>query len=146
MDTLSTLIGLFALTFAAATLIPAQSEAALAALVAAGPLSPILLVAVASFGNVLGSVVNWALGRFLDGYRDRRWFSVSPASLDRAAARYASWGHWSLLMSWVPFIGDPLTLAAGLLREPLWRFVLVVGLAKTARYCVVAAVALGVAG
>lgn len=146
MNTLSTLLGLFALAFAAATIIPAQSEAALAALVAAGSMSPVLLVAVASLGNVLGSAVNWALGRFVERFRGRRWFPVSPAALDRAAAQYARWGHWSLLLSWVPFIGDPLTLAAGLLREPLWRFVAVVGLAKTARYGVVAAVALGLWG
>ncbi len=146
MDEVSTLAGLFALAFAAATLIPAQSEAALAALVVAGGLPVAILVAVASLGNVLGSVVNWGLGRFIERYRDRRWFPVRPEALARAARWYGRWGHWSLLLSWVPVIGDPLTVAAGVLREPLWRFVLVVGLAKTGRYIVVAAAAAGLAG
>ncbi len=143
MGDAATLGGLFVLAFVAATILPAQSEAALAALVLAGTYSPALLVAVAGAGNVLGSTVNWGLGRFVDRFRERRWFPVSAASLDRAARWYGRWGHWSLLLSWMPVIGDPLTVAAGLLREPLWRFLLVVGFAKVARYVVVAAVALG---
>lgn len=146
MEEIAPLAGLFALAFVAATILPAQSEAALAALIVAGGHPVATLVAVAAIGNVLGALVNWALGRFLDSFRQRRWFPVSPRALDRAAASYARWGHWSLLLSWAPFIGDPLTVAAGLLREPLWRFVLVVGFAKVARYVAVAAVALGLWG
>ncbi|MEA1136053.1 YqaA family protein, partial [Klebsiella pneumoniae] len=48
------------------------------------------------------------------------------------------WGHWSLLLSWVPIIGDPLTLVAGVMREPFWRFLLLVTVAKGARYSVLA--------
>jgi membrane protein YqaA with SNARE-associated domain len=143
MGDAATLGGLFVLAFVAATILPAQSEAALAALVLAGTYHPALLIAVAGAGNVLGSVVNWGLGRFVDRFSDRRWFPVSVAALDRAARWYARWGHWSLLLSWMPVIGDPLTVAAGVLREPLWRFLLVVGFAKVARYIAVAAVALG---
>ena len=109
----------------------------------AGTYPPSLRIVVVGAGNVLGSVVNWALGRSVDRFRDRRWFPVSYASLDRAARWYARWGHWSLLLSWMPVIGDPLTVVAGVLREPLWRFLLVVGFAKVARYVAVAAVALG---
>ncbi len=93
---------------------------------------------VATAGNVLGSVVNWALGRFLVRFSDRRWFPVSPAMLDRATRWYARWGRWSLLGAWLPVVGDPLTLAAGVMREPLWRFVLIVTLAKGGRYAVLA--------
>lgn len=143
MGEVATLGGLFVLAFVAATILPAQSEAALAALVLAGTYPPALLVAVAGIGNVLGSAVNWGLGRFVDRFRERRWFPVSAAALDRAARWYGRWGFWSLLLSWMPVIGDPLTVAAGLLREPLWRFLLVVGFAKVVRYVAVAAVALG---
>lgn len=80
--------------------------------------------------------MNWTLGRYLVRFADRRWFPVSPANLDRAAGWYARWGWWSLLGSWLPVVGDPLTLAAGVLREPLWRFILVVTLAKSGRYAV----------
>lgn len=138
--------GLFVIAFVAATILPAQSEAALVALLVAGAQSPVLLVAVASLGNVLGAVVNWALGRGVERFRDRRWFPVSPEALDRATRWYRRWGRWSLLLSWAPIGGDALTVAAGVLREPLWSFVLLVTIAKTVRYIVLAAATLGVIG
>lgn len=144
MDDLAVLGGLFAIAFVAATILPAQSEAALVALLIAGTHSPVLLVAVASLGNVLGAVVNWALGRGVERFRDRKWFPVSPASLDRATKWYRKWGRWSLLLSWAPIGGDALTVAAGVLREPFWSFVLLVAIAKTARYILLASATLGI--
>lgn len=134
--------GLFLVAFAAATILPMQSEAALVGLLVAGAHSPVALILVATVGNVLGSVVNWLLGRFIDRFRDRKWFPASPAALDRAAARYRRYGRWSLLLSWVPIIGDPLTVMAGVLREPLWSFVLIVVFAKAGRYLAVSGAAL----
>ncbi|MDZ4310523.1 MAG: YqaA family protein [Cypionkella sp.] len=130
------LVGLFLAAFAAATLIPAQSEAVLVALILNAAQPVWLLLVVATLGNVLGSVLNWALGRFLIRFADRRWFPVSKRQLDRAAGCYARWGYWSLLGAWLPIIGDPLTLAAGVMREPFWRFALIVTLAKAGRYLV----------
>ncbi|MEX0409282.1 YqaA family protein [Aquibium sp. LZ166] len=144
MDDLAILAGLFAIAFGAATIFPAQSEAALVGLLVAGTHSPVLLVAVASLGNVLGAVVNWALGRGVERFRDRKWFPVGPAALDRATGWYRKWGRWSLLLSWAPIGGDALTVAAGVLREPLSSFVVLVTIAKTARYVVLAAATLGV--
>jgi membrane protein YqaA with SNARE-associated domain len=138
MDDLAILGGLFAISFVAATILPAQSEAVLVGLLVAGTHSPLLLVGVASLGNVLGAVVNWALGRGIERFRNRRWFPVSPSMLDRATGWYRRWGRWSLLVSWAPFGGDALTVAAGVLREPLWSFVLLVTIDKTARYLVLA--------
>lgn len=132
------LAGLFLAALVAATLIPAQSETVLVALLLQGAQAPWLLVAVATTGNVLGSVLNWVLGRFASGLAGRAWFPVSPRSLDRAAAHYRRWGYLSLLAAWVPVIGDPLTVAAGLMREPLWRFTLLVTLSKGGRYVVLA--------
>ncbi|UZW58903.1 YqaA family protein [Lysobacter enzymogenes] len=134
-------LGLFLIAFIAATLLPAQSEAALAAAIVEG-YAPWLLVAAATVGNVLGSAVNWWLGRELNRFGDRRWFPVKPAQLARARGWYGRYGRWSLLLSWVPVIGDPLTLVAGVMREPLRTFVPLVAFAKLARYLVVAAVAL----
>ena len=136
------LVGLFLAAFAAATLIPAQSEAVLVALILSASHPVWLLLTVATLGNVLGSAVNWAMGRFLIRFAGRRWFSVSQAQMDKATGWYARWGHWSLLASWVPVIGDPLTLVAGVLREPFWRFALIVTLAKGGRYLVLAWVTL----
>lgn len=138
--------GLFLSAFGAATLLPLQSEAVLVALLSTGGHAPGVLVAVATLGNVLGSVVNWCLGLGLERYRTRRWFPVSPARLAQAQGFYRRYGQWSLLLSWMPVIGDPLTLVAGLMREPLWRFLLLVTVAKLGRYLVLAGVTLGLLG
>lgn len=130
--------GLFFSAFGAATLLPLQSEAVLVALRLNGSYSLWLLLGIATLGNVLGSLVNWLLGRSVELFKDRRWFPVSATQLEKSRSHYRRWGHWSLLLSWVPIIGDPLTLVAGVMKEPLWRFVLIVSIAKAARYAVVA--------
>jgi len=131
-------LGLFVAAFGAATLLPLQSEAVLVGLLLSGQYSLWWLLGIATLGNVLGSLVNWLLGRWVDHFKARRWFPVSARQLDKARGHYARWGHWTLLLSWVPIIGDPLTLVAGVMREPLWRFLLMVSIAKTARYGLVA--------
>ena len=130
--------GLFGVAFLAATVLPAQSELGLAGLILSGEYSVPVLIGVASVGNTLGAVVNWALGRSIERYHDRKWFPASPSQLNKATRWYHKFGRWSLLLSWVPIIGDPLTLAAGVLREPLKSFLVLVVVAKTARYVVVA--------
>ncbi len=134
-------LGLFIAAFLAATLLPMQSEAALAGLLIAG-YTPWLLVVTASVGNVLGSTVNWVLGRELARFSGRKWFPVSPLALSRAQRWYGRYGRWSLLLSWMPIIGDPLTLAAGVMREPLRIFLPLVAIAKTGRYVLLTAVTL----
>lgn len=131
------LFGLFLASFLAATLLPAQSEALLFGMARSGGFDPIALLVVASAGNVLGSVVNWWIGRQADRFRHKRWFPVTEGQLERASRWYRRWGRWSLLLSWMPVVGDPLTLVAGVLREPLTSFLLIVALAKAGRYGVV---------
>ena len=143
MDDLISLAGLFAVAFVAATILPAQSEAALVALLIAGEHAPVPLVIAATIGNVLGSVTNWLLGRWAQHYRHRRWFPVSEQALDRATRWYRRWGRWSLLLRWAPGGGGALYVAAGVLREPLGSFLLLVTAAKAGRYVVVAAITLG---
>ncbi|MDP3075407.1 YqaA family protein [Bradyrhizobium sp.] len=133
--------GLFLSALAAATMLPMQSEAVLVGLLVAD-YSPWLLIAVASVGNVLGSAINWLLGRGIERFRNRSWFPASEAGLQRAQSWYRRYGKWSLLLSWVPIIGDPLTVIAGVLREPFWVFLLLVAVAKTGRYLVLAAITL----
>ncbi|TDF86390.1 YqaA family protein [Pseudomonas sp. H9] len=134
---------LFFSAFGAATLLPLQSEAVLVGLLLRDPQAVFTLVLIATLGNVLGSIVNWLLGRGIEHLRDRRWFPFSAAQLDKAQQRYQRYGQWSLLLSWMPVIGDPLTLIAGIMREPFWRFVLLVTLAKAGRYAVLAMLTLG---
>ncbi|MCC6632060.1 MAG: DedA family protein [Gammaproteobacteria bacterium] len=138
MDGLAGYAGLFAAAFVAATLLPAQSEAVLTGLLLDGGYPLLTLLAVASAGNVLGSVLNWMLGRGVERFRERAWFPVKGAALDRAQRWYQRYGKWSLLASWAPVIGDPLTVAAGLMREPLPVFLLLVTIAKVGRYIVLA--------
>jgi len=136
-------LGLFAAAFGAASILPMQSEPVLVGLLLAEASPASLLLLVASVGNTLGSVLNWWIGGQVHRFRERRWFPASAPALQRAEAWYHRWGRWSLLLSWAPLIGDPLTVVAGVLREPLWSFVLIVGFAKTIRYLALAAVTLG---
>ncbi|MDH4583845.1 DedA family protein [Pseudomonas sp. BN415] len=143
MLALTAYLGLLLSAFGAATLLPLQSEAVLVALLLGKAHPAWALVAVATVGNVLGSLVNWWLGRYLEHFHDRRWFPMKPAQLAKAQAFYHRYGRWSLLLAWVPLIGDPLTLVAGVMRESFWVFLALVTLAKAGRYLALAALTLG---
>jgi membrane protein YqaA with SNARE-associated domain len=145
MSSLAAYAGLFVAAFGAASILPMQSEPALVALLLLGDHPAWTLVAVASLGNTLGACLNWLLGRWIERYRDRRWFPVRPERLAKAEGWYRRWGKWSLLLSWAPFAGDPLTVIAGVLREPFWIFLLLVAIAKTGRYIVLTLATLGLA-
>ncbi|MCO6386189.1 YqaA family protein [Aliihoeflea sp. 40Bstr573] len=123
--------------FTSATLLPGTSEAVLAGLHAARAAEPLSLLLVASLANTAGSAVNWVLGRLVARFRDRRWFPASPDQIARAEGWYARYGLWSLFLSWVPIIGDPLTVVAGILRVPFPVFLVIVAIAKTGRYAFV---------
>ena len=125
---------LFLSAFGAATLLPLQSEAVLVGLLAQMQYPVWLLVAVASLGNILGSCVNWWLGLKVEQYKNKKWFPVSEQKMLQAQGIYQKYGFWSLLLSWIPIIGDPITLIAGLLKENFVRFVVMVSIAKIGRY------------
>ncbi len=128
---------LFLSAFGAATLLPLQSEAVLAGLLMEGKNSVVLLLLAASLGNIMGSCVNWWLGYKIEHYKNKKWFPVSENQFQRAQLTYAKYGYWSLLLSWLPVIGDPITLIAGLMRENFLRFLFMVSVAKTGRYLVI---------
>ena len=125
---------LFLSAFGAATLLPLQSEVVLVGLLAQMQYPVWLLVAVASLGNILGSCVNWWLGLKVEQYKNKKWFPVSEQKMLQAQGIYQKYGFWSLLLSWVPIIGDPITLIAGLFKENFVRFVVMVSIAKIGRY------------
>ncbi len=137
-------VGLFLAAFMAATLFPTASEAVLVGLLVTGQTEPWILLVVATTGNVLGSVVNWWLGLWIEHFREHPWFPVSGNSLARAQAWYQRYGKWSLLLSWAPIIGDPLTLIAGVMREPFPVFLVLVTLAKCGRYLAITLTTLAV--
>ena len=136
---LLSLAGLFIVAFGAATILPFQSEIVFVALQLRGDIAIEWIVLFASVGNILGSGLNYALGRVLERYRGRRWFPVSAEQLEKARAWYLKWGVWTLLFSWAP-LGDALTIVAGVMRTNIWLFFALVSIAKTVRYIAVAMV------
>ena len=127
-------LAVFLSAFVAATLLPAQSEAVLSFYILSAPQTVFALILVATVGNVLGSVVNWVLGIYATKFQNRKWFPATPSQIKRAEKFYRKYGRYSLLLSWVPFIGDPITVIAGVLREPVLSFLILVTIAKSARY------------
>jgi membrane protein YqaA with SNARE-associated domain len=130
-------LGLFLNAFVAATLLPALSEVTLASLIAAERGEPFLLFFAATTGNVLGSVLNWWMGLKLLHFKDRKWFPFSDRQLARGHAAFCRYGYPALLFAWLPIVGDPLTLAAGMLRVRFLRFLLLVTIGKSLRYALV---------
>lgn len=130
-------VSLFFSSLIAATLFPMGSELVLIGLIKNGwPV--VTTVAIASVGNVLGSVINYVIGYLLHrGFMQTR-LKVYKANLIRAEAIFLKFGRWTLLFAWLPIIGDPLTLFAGLSRVNFSLFLLLVSVGKVARYAVVA--------
>ncbi len=146
MTDLAVYTGLFLVAFLAATVFPAQSEVVLTGLLLGGDYTPWMLVLVASVGNILGAVFNWGLGRGIERFHDKKWYPLKGVALERTKGWYQRYGRWSLLLSWVPIIGDPLTVAAGVMRESLVVFIVFVTVAKTGRYIALTVAALKLAG
>ena len=130
-------LSLFTISFLAATILPFSSELTLAGLIATSNYDNLLLLIVASSGNVLGSVVNWALGFYLRNLTTKKWFPFKDKQIENSSKWFSKTGKWSLLFAWVPIIGDPLTLVAGLLRVKFIEFIILVTIGKVSRYIVI---------
>lgn len=131
------LISLFLASFAAATFLPGSSEVALIAVLSATKISPEIAILTATIGNTLGSMVNWGIGRFFAHYQHHPRFPIPADKFNQYTRWYRRWGVWSLLLSWLPIIGDPLTAIAGIARTPLIVFIPIVFIAKGIRYLVI---------
>ena len=130
-------LSLFSISFFAATILPFSSELTLAGLIATSNYDNLLLLIVASFGNVLGSVVNWTLGFYSRNLTTKKWLPFKEVQIEKSAKWFNKFGRWSLLFAWVPIIGDPLTLAAGLLKVKFVEFLILVTIGKVSRYLVI---------
>ena len=130
-------LSLFFISFLAATILPFSSELTLAGLITTSNYDNVLLLIVASFGNVLGSVVNWVLGFYSRNLTIKKWFPFKETQIERSSKWFNKFGRWSLLFTWVPILGDPLTLVAGLLRVRFLDFIILVAIGKVSRYLLV---------
>jgi membrane protein YqaA with SNARE-associated domain len=134
MTALATYLLVFATSFLSATIVPIGSDPVLSGTVAMSGQPIWALVAVATIGNTLGAIVNWALGMGIERFRHKSWFPASDAQLAKAKTHYDRWGRWTLLFAWLPLIGDAFTVLAGVMKEKLWIFVVLVGIGKLFRY------------
>jgi membrane protein YqaA with SNARE-associated domain len=134
---LSAYLSLFLVALGAATVMPVlTSEPVVVAMILSGSYEPVTVWLVASLGTTSGAAINWCLARYALHFQDRPWFPVRPEQLKRAAGWFQRYGSWSLLFSWLPVVGDPLTFAAGLLRVSFAWFLVLVASGKAARYAV----------
>ena len=125
---------LLIISFLAATILPLSSELVLSTMLLTDSFDKYLLLVVASFGNIFGSSVNWYLGKKILILKDKKWFPVNKKQIAKSEMYFKKYGIWSLLLAWVPIIGDPLTVIAGILRVNFFTFLLLVSLSKTSRY------------
>lgn len=127
---------IFASAFLSATLLPGSSEVVVVTQIMSHPENGLWIWLVASLGNTLGSVVNWLLGLYLLHFQHRSWFPVNQKQMERAQHWFQKYGVWSLLMAWVPVIGDALPLAAGVMKVRFWVLGILVFLGKGTRYLI----------
>ncbi|TAP36920.1 DedA family protein [Alteromonas sp. KUL49] len=128
---------MFVAAFGAATILPLGSEVVFVGLLTAGS-EVISLWLVASIGNTLGSAVNYYLGLNYGEPLAKRMLRMSDNTYAKAESMFQRWGKWTLLLAWVPVIGDPLTLVAGALKVQLRFFLVAVLISKSSRYGLIA--------
>ena len=137
-------ITLFSSSFISSTLLPGHSELILTAFIYSNKFPVLTLVLVASLGNILGSVLNWYLGFYFVKFKQKKWFPISHSQLEKSSLWFTNYGKWTLFLSWVPFIGDPLTVVAGILRIPIITFLIIVSISKILRYVFISFIALNI--
>ena len=130
-------LSLFGISFLAATILPLSSELSLAGLISTSNFNNLLLLIAASLGNILGSVVNWFIGFYSRNFTSKKWFPFNEMQIVRSSKWFEKFGKWSLLFAWVPILGDPLTLVAGLLRVRFLDFIILVAIGKVSRYLII---------
>ena len=129
-------VGLFLASFLAATILPLSSEVVLSFLLLNG-LNPTILVSLATFGNVLGSFLNYAIGLWGGVFLVKKVLKISEDEFGKAQQIFKKYGVLSLFFAWLPVIGDPLTVVAGALKINLLIFFILVASGKLIRYIII---------
>ena len=120
-----------------ATLVPFGSEMYFATLLSLNKYNNLLLLIAVSTGNILGSVFNWVCGYYVNYFIKKPWFPIKKEKIKKGTEIFNKYGKWSLLLSWAPFIGDPITFVAGTLRFSLIPFLILVSIGKVGRYLII---------
>lgn len=143
MDATTGLWALFTSSFLAATLLPGGSEIVLYGLLKLNPDQLWPAIVVATFGNTLGGMTSYAIGRVIPRTKrsGEREGGTAPARSAKGIALVKRYGSPVLLLSWVPLIGDPLCVAAGWLRVNAALACALIAAGKLARYVAIAAAA-----
>ena len=128
--------GLFLSSFLSATILPGQSEIALMSLIMIDKYSLNLLIFFSCIGNILGSILNWFMGFKLEKFKNKKWFPATGLQLKKASHYYNKYGKWTLLLCWVPFIGDPMIAVLGFFRVKFIPLAIMMLIGKLARYSV----------
>ena len=142
MNKIEVFITLFISSFISSTILPGHSEITLTTFIFLNKYNVINLICIASLGNILGSILNWYLGFHFVKFKEKKWFPINKRQLEKASLWFLNYGKWSLFLSWVPFVGDPLTIVAGVLRVPIITFLIIVSISKILRYVIVSLIAL----
>ncbi|UTW54456.1 YqaA family protein [Kordiimonas sp. SCSIO 12610] len=137
MEDIAVYWALFLNAFIAATLLPAFSELALSALLIEDIGEPVFLLLAATTGNILGSVVNWLLGKFIIVQDKIQTKYATKTSFKKAKGLFERFGVYSLLFAWAPIIGDPLTFIAGIFKIRFLPFIILVSIGKFMRYSLI---------
>lgn len=137
------LLGLFLAAFLAATILPFSSEAVLAAM-ALGSWSFASLLLVASIGNTLGGLTNYAIGRWVPHEKLVKRLGIDATKTERWRSFVQRYGAWGALACWLPVIGDPIALALGVVRSRLFPTAVLMLVGKTVRYAMVLGVLRGI--
>ncbi|MBQ5456223.1 MAG: DedA family protein, partial [Prevotella sp.] len=127
--------GMLISAFTAGSFFPFSSEAVMFGLMAAG-LDPFTLAIYGTIGNVLGSLVNYGIGRMGKMEWIERYLHVSKKDLDRAERFMAGQGAWMGFFAFVPIIGSAITIALGLMRANLLITTISITLGKIVRYAI----------
>lgn len=128
--------GLFVGAILAGSVLPFNSESVMAALYVAG-LDPWGLIFWGSLGNIIGSVINYFIGRMGKMEWIERYLKVKREKLERAQRWVAKYGAWMGLLAWIPLLGSAITVALGLMRSNIPLTFTAISIGKITRYVLV---------
>jgi len=127
---------LFFSALVSSTLFPGGSEALVLYRIHEGD-TPSSVLLTATSGNVLGSLITYGMGWFGSAALHHRFLRINEAHIERSRQWFDHYGKLSLLLAWLPIVGDPLCLVAGILKSSFWWFLILVSLGKLGRYALI---------